>query len=93
MDDLVYEEFKGTGNQEIHLDRRLAERRIHPAINIQRSGTRRDDLLTDSMTYQMMVTLQRMLDMIEPDDRTLTLINRLKKSKSNKEFLATLKSG
>ena len=93
MDDLVYEEFKGTGNQEIHLDRRLAERRIFPAINIQRSGTRRDDLLFDSTTYQAIVTLHRMFDMLGEEERTPVFIERLKKTKSNKEFLASLKEG
>ncbi len=93
MDDLVYEEFKGTGNQEIHLDRRLAERRIYPAIDVQRSGTRRDDLLIDSMTYQSIMTLQRMLDMLDKEERTPTLVERLKKTKSNRDFLASLKTG
>lgn len=93
MDDLVYEEFKGTGNQELHLDRRLAERRIFPAINIQKSGTRRDDLLYDSTTYQSIVTLHRMFDMLNEDERTPTLIERLKKTKSNKDFLASMKEG
>lgn len=93
MDDLIYEEFKGTGNQEVHLVRRLAERRIYPAIEVQKSGTRRDDLLMDGVTYQSIITLQRMLDMIDPNDRTVTLIEQLKKSKNNKEFLASLKSG
>lgn len=91
MDDLVYEEFKGTGNQEVHLDRRLAERRIYPAIDVQRSGTRRDDLLIDPVTYQSIVTLHRMLDTLDKEERTLTLTNQLKRTKSNKEFLATLK--
>jgi transcription termination factor Rho len=93
MDDLVYEEFKGTGNQELHLDRRLAERRIYPAINVQKSGTRRDDLLFDSTTYQAIVTMHRMFDMLGDDERTEVLVERLKKSKSNKEFLASLKEG
>jgi len=91
MDDLVYEEFKGTGNQEIHLTRSLAERRIYPAIDIQRSGTRRDDLLIDGMTYQSIITLHRMLDMLDKDERSVTLINQLHRTKSNKEFLANLK--
>lgn len=91
MDDLIYEEFKGTGNQEVHLDRRLAERRIHPAIDVQKSGTRRDDLLVDSVAYQSILTLHRMLDTLGQDERTTVLIDRLKKTKSNKEFLATLK--
>jgi transcription termination factor Rho len=93
MDDLVYEEFKGTGNQEVHLDRRLAERRIYPAIDVQKSGTRRDDLLIEPMTYQSILTLQRMLDLVDKEQRTQTVLDRLKRSKSNKEFLAGLKEG
>lgn len=92
MDDLIYEEFKGTGNQEVTLDRRLAERRIYPAIDVQRSGTRRDDLLIDPMTYQSMMTLQRMLDTLDKEERTATLVEQLKRSKTNKEFLASLKA-
>lgn len=91
MDDLVYEEFKGTGNQEIHLDRRLAERRIYPAIDVQKSGTRRDDLLIDSMTYQAVMTLQRMLDTLDKDERTTTLLSQMKRAKTNKEFLQGLR--
>ncbi len=93
MDDLIYEEFKGTGNQEVHLDRRLSERRIYPSIDVQRSGTRKDDLLHDAMTYQSVMTLQRMLDTLNPEERTSTLIGQLKKTDSNKEFLASLKTG
>ena len=94
MDDLVYEEFKGTGNQEIHLNRRLAERRIYPAIDVQRSGTRRDDLLFDGVTYQAIITLHRMLDMLkDEEERTSTLITQLRKTKSNKEFLVSIKQG
>jgi transcription termination factor Rho len=91
MDDLVYEEFKGTGNQEVHLERRLAERRVYPAIDVQKSGTRRDDLLIDGITYQSVLTLHRMLDMLDRDERTQTLIGQLKKTKTNKDFLASLK--
>jgi len=93
MDDLVYEEFKGTGNQEVHLERRLAERRVYPAIDVQKSGTRRDDLLIKGMTYQSVLTLHRMLDMLDRDERTQTIVNQLKKTKSNKDFLASLKEG
>jgi len=94
MDDLVYEEFKGTGNQEIHLDRNLSERRVYPAIDVQRSSTRRDDLLYDSVTYQAVITLHRMLDTLNGgDEKTNTLISRLSRTKSNKEFLASLKQG
>ncbi|MBQ6437918.1 transcription termination factor Rho [bacterium] len=92
MDDLVYEEFKGTGNQELHLDRRLAERRIYPAIEVQKSGTRRDDLLIEPMTYQSVLTLQRMLDTLDREERTVTLVSQMKKTKSNKEFLQSLRS-
>lgn len=92
MDDLIYEEFKGTGNQEVHLDRRLAERRIYPAIDVQKSGTRRDDLLIEPMTYQAIMTLHRMLDTLDKDERSSTVIEQLKRSKSNKEFLASLKT-
>jgi len=93
MDDLVYEEFKGTGNQEVHLDRTLAERRVYPAIDVQRSGTRRDDLMMNSVTYQSVITLHRMLDILGKDERTQTLINKLKRTDSNKAFLASLKTG
>jgi transcription termination factor Rho len=91
MDDLVYEEFKGTGNQEVHLDRHLGERRVWPAIDVQKSGTRRDDLLIDPVTYQSIITLQRMLDMLDKEERTMTLIERMRRTDSNKEFLASLK--
>lgn len=93
MDDLIYEEFKGTGNMELHLDRRLAERRIHPSINLQRSGTRRDDLLFDNQDYQSVLTLHRMIDMLGEDERTPIVIQRMKSTKSNQEFLAGLKEG
>lgn len=93
MDDLIYEEFKGTGNQEIHLNRRLAERRIYPAVDVQRSGTRHDELLMDNVTYQSVATLHRMLDTFDQDERTSTLIAQLKRSKTNKEFLAGIKQG
>lgn len=93
MDDLIYEEFKGTGNQELHLSRKIANRRIYPAIDIQRSGTRRDDLLFDNTTYQSIVLMHRMFDMLNEDERTEVLIDRLKRTKSNKEFLAALKEG
>jgi transcription termination factor Rho len=91
MDEVIYEEFKGTGNQEIHLARQLAERRIHPAIDAQRSGTRRDDLLISPILYQSVLTLHRMLDTVDKEERTQTLISQMKRFKTNKEFLASLK--
>lgn len=90
MDDLIYEEFKGTGNMELHLERRLAERRIFPAINIERSGTRQDHLLIDEANLKKITTMRRMLDMLGPDERTEAMIDRLSKSASNKEFLDSL---
>ena len=93
MDEVIFEEFKGTGNQEVHLDRKMSERRIYPAIDVQRSGTRRDDLLSDGVTYQSIATLHRMLDTLDREERTVVLIEQLRKYKSNKEFLASLKEG
>ena len=93
MDDLIYEEFKGTGNMELHLDRELAERRIFPAIDVQRSGTRREDLLFSQAEYQSIVMMRRMIDMLDPRERTAVMVGRMKNTKNNKEFLATLKEG
>ncbi|MFC2021691.1 transcription termination factor Rho [Chloroflexota bacterium] len=95
MDDLIYEEFKGTGNMEVHLDRRLAERRTFPAIDIARSGTRREELLLDEDTIKQVWLLRRMVSMISSNstnsaEATERVIDRLRKSKSNAEFLATL---
>lgn len=99
MDELVYEEFKGTGNMELILDRRLAERRVYPAIDVMRSGTRREDLLFDSSEYQNIILLRRMIDMISQNGAgdslgyVQDLVHRVGKTKGNKEFLANLKEG
>jgi transcription termination factor Rho len=93
MDDLIYEEFKGTGNMELHLDRRLAERRVFPAFDIQRSGTRQEERLYDKKIYERIVTMRRMIDILSPDERTEVILERLKKTKSNEEFLAALAKG
>jgi len=93
MDDLIYEEFKGTGNMELVLDRKLAERRIYPAVDVMGSGTRREDLLFANGDYQSIILMRRMLDMLNPDERADVMVDRLKKTKSNKEFLASLKEG
>jgi transcription termination factor Rho len=95
MDDLIYEEFKGTGNMELHLDRRLAERRIYPAIDIGRSGTRREELLLDENTLKQVWLLRRMVTMISSDsgnfvDGTERVLERLRRTKTNEEFLANL---
>lgn len=92
MDDLIYEEFKGTGNMELHLDRRLADKRIFPAINITRSGTRQEELLYGEETLPKIHTLRRMLDLVHDDERTETLLGQLTKTESNEEFLKSLKT-
>lgn len=95
MDDLIYEEFKGTGNMELHLDRKLAEKRIFPAIDIMRSSTRREELLLGESTLAKIWLLRRMVSMIaddsnNPTDASERVIDRLAKTQNNAEFLATL---
>ena len=90
MDDLIFEEFKGTGNMEVHLDRKLADRRIFPAINVERSGTRAEELILDPETLKKVVLLRRMIDVLNPEERTEVLIERLQKTEDNKEFLDSL---
>ena len=95
MDDLIYEEFKGTGNMELHLDRRLAEKRIFPAINIVPSGTRREELLVGDETVKQVWLLRRIVSMLaddspSPEEATERLLGRLAKTKNNAEFLASL---
>ncbi len=91
MDDLIYEEFKGTGNMELHLDRHLAERRIFPAINIESSGTRQEHLLFKEDDYKKIVVMRRMLSILGDNERTEVFLDRLAKSASNEEFLGNLK--
>jgi len=93
MDDLIYEEFKGTGNMELHLVRELAERRVYPAIDIQRSGTRQEELLYGKEVYPKIVTMRKMVDMLGANERTELILGRLVKTKSNAEFLKTLNQG
>lgn len=90
MDDLIYEEFKGTGNMELHLERKLAERRIFPAINIERSGTRQENLILSEDHYKKIVTMRRMMDMLSPDERTLLFLEKLAEAESNDAFLEQL---
>ncbi|MFC2007488.1 transcription termination factor Rho [Chloroflexota bacterium] len=96
MDDLIYEEFKGTGNMELHLDRRLSERRAFPAINIQPSGTRREELLLSEDVLKQVWLLRRMIAMVASDsnnfvDATERVLERIAKSQTNAEFLANLR--
>jgi transcription termination factor Rho len=91
MDDLVYEEFKGTGNMELHLDRRLSQRRIYPAIDIEKSGTRNEELLMKKDVLNQSWRIRRMFDVLNDNENpTEILIDRMKKTKDNTEFLATL---
>jgi len=90
MDELIYEEFKGTGNLELHLSRKLAERRIYPAIDIQRSGTRQEQLLFTKEEYEKIVTMRRMIDVLDQEEMTEVMMDRLRKTKDNAEFLKNL---
>lgn len=95
MDEVVYEEFKGTGNMELHLDRKLSEKRVFPAIDIQRSGTRREELILDEETLRQVWLLRRMVSLVRGDamnhaDTTEKVLERMQKTKNNVEFLATL---
>lgn len=91
MDEVIFEEFKGTGNSEVHLDRKVAERRVFPAINIRRSGTRREDLLTTEEELQRMWILRRLLDPMEDSAATEFVIDKLKDFKTNEEFFLSMK--
>jgi transcription termination factor Rho len=92
MDEVIFEEFKGTGNLEIVLDRRLVDKRIYPAIDINRSGTRREEMLLDPEEYRRICMLRRVLNDMNPTDGMEMLTTRLGKTKSNAEFLMSMKS-
>jgi len=91
MDEVIFEEFKGTGNQELHLDRKIAEKRIYPAINIRRSGTRREDLLMKEDELQRVWILRKLLHDMEDTAATEFLTDKLKDFKSNDEFFMSMK--
>ncbi|MFO1419956.1 MAG: transcription termination factor Rho [Candidatus Competibacteraceae bacterium] len=91
MDDVIYEEFKGTGNMEIHLDRRISEKRVFPAIDINRSGTRREELLTDPDDLQKMWILRKLLHPMDELQAMEFLLERLKNTKTNKDFFESMK--
>ena len=93
MDDVIYEEFKGTGNMEVHLERKIAERRIYPAININRSGTRREELLTNADELQKMWILRKLLHPMEDLAAMEFLLDKLKATKTNAEFFDSMKRG
>jgi transcription termination factor Rho len=91
MDEVIYEEFKGTGNMEIHLDRRIAEKRIFPAININRSGTRREELLTSPEELQKMWVLRKVLHSMDELEAMDFLLNKMQGTKTNAEFFDSMK--
>jgi transcription termination factor Rho len=93
MDDVIFEEFKGTGNLEIHLDRRLADRRVFPAIDIQKSGTRKEELLLEKELLSKVWVLRKVLDPLSPVDAMELLLSKMSKTKSNAEFLAAMSNG
>ncbi|MEX0618286.1 MAG: transcription termination factor Rho [Pseudohongiellaceae bacterium] len=91
MDEVIYEEFKGTGNMELHLDRKMAEKRVYPAINVRRSGTRREDLLTTEEELQRMWILRKLLTSMEDVQATEFMLDKLKDTKTNEEFFNSMK--
>jgi transcription termination factor Rho len=93
MDEVIFEEFKGTGNSEIHLDRKLADRRVFPAIDIQKSGTRKEELLLPKDDLNRVWVLRKVLTPLSPTEGMELLLSRLGKTKANSEFLASMASG
>ena len=91
MDEVIYEEFKGTGNQELHLERKIAEKRVYPAINIRRSGTRREDLLMTEEELQKVWILRKILHEMDDIASIEFLLGKMKKTTTNEEFFASMK--
>ena len=91
MDDVIFEEFKGTGNMELHLDRRMAEKRVFPAININKSGTRREEMLVSNDRLQRMWLLRKFLHPMDDLEATEFLVGKLKDSKTNDEFFELMR--
>jgi len=93
MDDVIFEEFKGTGNLEIHLDRKLADRRVFPAIDIQKSGTRKEELLIERDVLNKIWVLRKVLDPLPPVDAMELLLSKMQKTRTNADFLAAMSGG
>jgi transcription termination factor Rho len=91
MDDVIFEEFKGTGNSEIHLDRRISEKRVFPAVNINRSGTRKEELITDQGELAKMWILRKLLHPMDELSAIEFLLDKMKDTKSNSEFFEAMK--
>jgi len=90
MDEVIFEEFKGTGNLEIQLDRRLADKRIFPAIDIKKSGTRKEELLLDDATLNRVWIIRKLLASLNPVDALEFLLDKMQGTKDNKEFLESM---
>jgi transcription termination factor Rho len=90
MDDVIFEEFKGTGNMELHLDRRLVEKRVYPAIDIDKSATRKEELLVESSDLSRIWILRKVLHSLNPVEAMELLLGKLKETKTNKEFLESM---
>ena len=91
MDDVIYEEFKGTGNMEIHLDRRMAEKRVYPSIMINKSGTRREELLIDPQTLQKIWILRKFLYNMDEIEAMEFMMDKMRATKNNAEFFDSMK--
>lgn len=92
MDEVIFEEFKGTGNMEIHLDRKLADKRVFPAIEIEKTGTRKEELLMEPEEAQVIWKLRRVIHALDPNEAIELLIDKMKATKTNKEFLETVRN-
>jgi len=90
MDDVIFEEFKGTGNMEVHLDRKLADKRVFPSIDINQSGTRKEELLVDKDDLNKMWILRKVLSPLSTVESMEFLIDKIKNTKTNKEFLESM---
>ena len=93
MDDVIFEEFKGTGNMEIHLDRKLVDKRVFPAIDIQKSGTRKEELLLSRDDLNRVWVLRKILNPLSPTEAMELLLDKMSKTKSNAEFLGAMTKG
>ena len=91
MDEVIFEEFKGTVNSELHLDRKLADRRLYPAIDVTRSGTRKEELLLDPDELKRLWMLRKVLNDMSPQEGMEHLLDKLRKTKNNVEFLMSIK--
>jgi transcription termination factor Rho len=92
MDEVIFEEFKGTGNMEIHLDRKLSDRRLFPAINIKKSGTRKEDLLLTEEELNKMWVLRKVINPMEDVEIMELLVDKMRKTKTNEAFLKSMNS-